>query len=92
MEVVRLKLLAGAVGFTRLEMNDDYTLAELNLPPDPERSQRYIGRLVAAAAPEEVEFRMRDKVELVYRFNTGHPLQRTRYLLEKLKRSDILKD
>ncbi len=89
-ELAKLKLLSREAGFQRVAVLKRRLTADLTLPPEPDLSQRIIGRLVAAADPEQVEFRMGDTVELIYHLNRGEPLERARKFLQRITRNGIL--
>jgi transcription-repair coupling factor (superfamily II helicase) len=90
LQVAAVKLLGQAVGFRRISLNDAVLTAELVLPLDPSSRQLYIGRLVAASAPDQVEFRAHDQVELVHRLKSGNILLQTRNFLQRLEENHIL--
>ncbi len=90
LELARLKVLCRRANIRKLAVNDKYIVAELSLPDDPAESQRRIGELVAAADPEPVEFRVTDKVEMIYRFKSENRLHRARKFLRRLTREGIL--
>ena len=92
LELTRLKILCRIADFTRLVVEDEYLIASLNLPEEVNESQREVGRLVAAADPERVEFRVTEGVEMIYRFNSDERLIRTRKFLQRITREGILKD
>ena len=91
-ELTRLKILCRTADISKLYVNREYLIASLNLPSDPTESQRAVGRLVAAADPEQVEFRLSEPVELIYRFNSGERLQKARKFLQRITRQGILQD
>jgi len=90
LELARLKVLCRRANIRKLAVNDNYLIAELSLPDDSAESQRRIGELVAAADPEPVEFRVTDKVEMIYRFKSENRLHRARKFLRRLTREGIL--
>jgi len=90
LEVARLKILCRVVGFSRITVGERMLSADLKLPPEAEAGQRIIGRLVAAADPEQIEFRMQEVVELTCRFNSPDPLKACRKFLQRLERYGIL--
>ena len=92
LELTRLKILCRNIGIKKLEINKEYLNAELDLPVDPLESQKSVVRLVAAADPDQVEFRVRDKVEMIFRFDSGKRLLKARKFLQRIARKGILQD
>jgi transcription-repair coupling factor (superfamily II helicase) len=89
LELTKLKILCQNCRIRKLEIKKDYFVAELKLPEDPSESQKVIGELVALASPEQVEFRVRRRIELIYRLEPSRALQRARKFLQRLTRNGI---
>lgn len=90
LDLARLKILSRKLNFRKLVIGKDTISAELILPDDPDQSQHAIGRLVAAADPEPMEFRLSPEVVMIYRFNSNNPLHQARKFLQRLTRESIL--
>jgi len=88
--LARLKVMSGIAGFSRIAIRKTMFRAVLDLPSEPEQSQHLIGRLVAQADPEPVEFRLGNPVELIHRINSGNSLQQASKFLHHLTREGIL--
>ncbi len=91
LDIARLKILGRGLRFSRIEISKTALTADLKLPPDPGDSRALIGRLVAQAAPEPVEFRMGKELSLVYRFNSQERLKQARKFLLHLAREGIFR-
>ncbi|MDP8238037.1 MAG: transcription-repair coupling factor [Candidatus Hatepunaea meridiana] len=90
LELARLKVLCRVAKIKRLSVEKDYLIASISLPDNPEESHNFIGRLVAAADPEKIEFRASEGVEILYRFNSEKQLQKARKFLQRITREGIL--
>ncbi|NQU06231.1 MAG: DEAD/DEAH box helicase, partial [Calditrichaeota bacterium] len=91
LELTKLKVLCRTCSISKLAVKKNYMVAELNLPEDPSESQRVIGEFVASANPEQVEFRVRQKVEMIYRYEPDRILQRVRKFLQRLVGNGIFR-
>ncbi len=89
--ICRLKVMGRMAGFKRISIENDLLAAELSLPADPVESQKTLGRLVAKADPEEVEFKLSQPFELIYRFNSQETLSQAQKFLLHLTREGILR-
>lgn len=89
LELSKLKILCQNCNIMKLTLKKDYFIAELKLPEDTSESQKVIGEFVALANPEQIEFRLRRKVEMIYRFEPSRMLQRCRNFLQRLTRNGI---
>ncbi|MBT3232570.1 MAG: transcription-repair coupling factor [Calditrichaeota bacterium] len=89
--ICRLKVMGRVAGFNRITIENNLLAAELKLPSDPEESQKTLGRLVAQADPEEVEFKLSQPFELIYRFNSQESLSQAQKFLLHLTRKGILR-
>lgn len=92
LNISRLKIMGRILRFNRIMVSKKFMLATLDLPDDPADSQKYIGKLVAQADPETVEFKTGKNVDLVYRINSVDPLKQSRKFLLHLTRKGILLD
>jgi len=90
LELIRLKILCRLAGITKLKIEEKLLIGVLDLPADPAEMQKTIGRLVAAADPEKIEFRSAEVVDLIYRYNSDKPLQNARKFLQRITRKGIL--
>jgi len=89
LDLMRLKIMGRKLKFRHLKITPRYVSAALTLPSDPALSQAEIGRLVALADPEPVEFRAHKSVELVHRYPEGDSLRQARRFLQRLSREGI---
>jgi len=89
LDLMRLKIMGRKLRFRHIKITDKYVSAALNLPADPAESQAFIGRLVASADPEPVEFRALKHVEMLHRYTVGDSLRQARRFLQRLTREGI---
>lgn len=88
--ICRLKVMGSIAGFKRISVKKGILVAELDLSSDSKQSQKTLGRLVAQADPEEVEFKLSRPYELIYRFNSQESLSQAQKFLLHLTRKGIL--
>lgn len=86
---LRLKIMCRRLSFRHLRITDKYLTAVLQMPSDPAEAQSYIGKLVAVADPEPIEFRSAKHVELLYRYPLGDSLRQACRFLQRLTREGI---
>jgi len=91
LELARLKILCRQLRFNSLTFKDKFANIVLELPEDAAEAQKRIGKFVAAAEPETIEFRVAKNVELVYRLTVSEPLKQTRLFLQRLHSRFIFK-
>jgi len=85
-DLIQLKILGRKLYFSRIKLHDTYLTAVLQLPDDTTESQNIIGRIVAHAHPEQVEFRTVAGLEMVYRYPKGDSLREALKFLQRLTR------
>lgn len=91
-EISRLKTLCRKLPVKKLQVLPDSFIAELLLPENGDEAQSIVGRLVAAADPDKIEFRLRQQVDLIYRYKSQSPLTSSRKFLQRLTGKAILQD
>ncbi len=90
--LTRLKTMGKMAGFSRIKVGKKAMVALLKLPPDPSESQKKIGLLISQAAPEKVELRMTNPLELIYPIKSNNSLEFAEKFLRHLTRKGILQD
>ncbi|MBC8465984.1 transcription-repair coupling factor, partial [bacterium] len=92
LSLARIKAMGRILNFSRIMFRQTYLSCQIDLPSDLTESQKILGKIVSQAAPEQIEFKMGKKVEIIHRYKLKDHLKASLKFLRHLSRKGILQD